>query len=269
MYKSILCIKNKLLWVLVSGLLITSCTEKEPSHALARVNKSYLTEENLNLIPTITGPESSLETERTLLIENWVTTELLYQEGVKRKLDKNPEVKNQLLQYQKQLVANQYLQMELGDQLSADDQEINEYYFQNREQFRVAVLTHKVNVYTFETPDGARDAYLTLLRNNPDAVQEIKKNHLINTRFVKENTVTPKIRKIFFSGRPQKISEPFSHENAYFIFEIVETFPPESYLPISEVREEIRQEIGIMKYNRAYTALIHKLRKKSHVEVLK
>lgn len=267
MYKSIHCIKNRLFWVLFPGLLIFSCSEKEPSHILARVNNSYLTEENLSLIPTMTGTESSLETEKSKLIENWVSTELLYQEGMKRKLDKNPEVKNQLLQYQKQLVGNLYLQLELGNQLSADDEEINEYYFQNREQFRVAELTHKVNVYTFETEDAARNAYRTFFRNHPGAVQEIKQNHLILTRFVKENSVIPEIRNLFFSGQPPKISEPFFHKDALFIFEIVETFPPDSYLPISEVREDIRQEIGIMKYNQAYHALIHKLRKKSHVEV--
>jgi hypothetical protein len=256
------------MWILFSGLLVFSCSEKEPPRILARVNNSYLTEENLSLIPTMTGTESSLETERAKLIENWVTTELLYQEGMKQKLDKNPEVKNHLLQYQKQLIANQYLQLELGNQLSADDEEINEYYFQNREQFRVAELTHKVNVYTFETEDAAQNAYQTFLRNNPGAVQELKQNHLTLSRFVKEQTVIPDIRNLFFSGNPPKILEPFFYKDAFFIFEIVETFPPNSYLPISEVREDIRQEIGIKKYNQAYDALIHKLRKKSHVVVL-
>ncbi len=268
MFKSTLSTRNNLVLLLVAGLLFGACSEKEPSHVLARVNNEYLTEENLNLIPTMTGSDVFLKAEKQHLVENWVSTELLYQEGMKKKLDKTPDIKNQILQYQKQLIANQYLQLELGDQLSAGDEEINEYYFQNREQFRIAALTYKVNVYAFETEEAADAAYRVFLRNNPEAVQKLKKNNLTVTRFVNENSVIPDIKQHFFSGAPPKISEPFYHSKVYYIFEIIETFTPNTYLPISEVREDIRMEIGIMKYSQAYNALINKLRKKSHVEIL-
>lgn len=270
MYTLIPFIKNKLLVLLATALFFVACSEKETPQILARVNNAYLTEENLNISPLLLDTplsKESHETEKKNLIETWITTELLYQEGVKKNLDKTPEIRNYMMQYQKQLVANQYLQLELGDKIRTDDEEINEYYFQNREQFKVTSLTYKVNVYVFSSQEDANTAYRAFLQNNQDKIQEYKINNLMLTRFIQEKSILPDIQHLFFSGTPPKILQPFFFKDMYYLFETVETYPVDTYFPIADVREEIRQEIGIIKYDQAYRALINKLRKKATVEI--
>jgi len=250
----------------MSVFMLAGCSERKPASILARVNNEYLTEENLNLIPMKITSEEDLLNEKKELIEQWIHTELLYQEGLKNRIDKNPEIKNQVLQYQKQLVAGQYLSLIIGDQLTADDEEINEYYFENREQFRVMDLTYKVNHYTFSDEAEAMSAYRSLVRNIREKAQELKEKNLVETRFIQEGTVAPVVRNRLFSPSPPRITEPFQFSEAYHILEILETYSPNSYLPISEVREDIRQQIGLLKYDEAYYGLLKKLRKKAHVE---
>jgi hypothetical protein len=257
--------KRSLLTVLFL-LLLTGCSEKDTTSYLARVNNEYLNKDNLNLAPATILSGNEQDWEKRELIENWIVTELLYQEGLKHNLDKNPDIKNQIIQYQKQVIANQFLLFELGDHITAGDEEINEYYFENRDQFRVSQLTHKINRYTFDSLRNAENAYRALIRKNQEQIQEIKKTHLAESRFVNEGSVIPEVKSLLFSGTPPRITDPLPYGNLYHIFEIVETFPANAYFPISEVREKIRQEIGIMKYKEAYNALIKKLRKKSHVE---
>lgn len=258
--------KSKTLILVIFLFMFAGCSERKPASIIARVNNEYLTEENLNLVPMKIISEEELLEEKKELIEQWIHMELLYQEGVKNRIDKNPEIKNQVLHYQKQLIANQYLSLIVGDQLTADDEEINEYYFDNREQFRVAELTYKVNHYIFSDETEARAAYRSLVRNVREKEQELKEKNLLETRFIEEKYVTPVVRDRLFSPSPPRISEPFLLSDTYHIIEILETYSPKSYLPISEVREDIRQQIGLLKYDEAYYSLINKLRKKAHVE---
>lgn len=258
--------KFKILLIPLILVVLSGCSERKPASVIARVNNEYLTEENLNLIPMKITPEEDLYEEKIELIEQWIQMELLYQEGLKNRIDKNPEIKNQILQYQKQLIANQYLSLVVGDQITANDEEINEYYFENREQFKVAELTYKVNHYVFSDETEARAAYRSLVRNVRENVQELKEKNLLETRFIEEKIVTPSVRDRLFSPSPPRISEPFRLSEMYHIIEILETYSPNSFLPISEVREDIRQQIGIIKYDEAYYGLLNKLRKKAHVE---
>lgn len=269
MFKSILYTSNncRIFSVLLLAIFVISgCSKQESENHLARVNNEYLNKEQLNLASTSILSNEEPDREIRELAENWIVTELLYQEGLRHKLDKNPDIKNQVVQYQKQLIANQYLQYEIGDEITAGDEEINEYYFNNRDQFQVSETTHKINVYSFSKVSEAETAQRTLIRRNPEQVQDLKKTYLAETRLVKKGSVISEIRDLLFSGTPPRVSEPFLHSGQYHLFEIIETFPPNAYLPISDVREEIRKEIGIMKYNEAYNALIKKLRKQSNVK---
>jgi parvulin-like peptidyl-prolyl isomerase len=258
--------KYKKLIIIIFLFVLSGCSERKPGNVLARVNNEYLTEERLNLLPMKIASEQTMLDEKKEIVEQWIYLELLYQEGVKNRIDKNPEIKNQVLQYQKQLIASQYLSLVVGDQLTAEDEEINDYYFENREQFKVSELTYKVNHYAFTEESTARNAYRSLVRNDREKIQEFKEKNLVETRFIEENFVIPAVRDRLFSVPPPRISEPFLLSDAYHVFEILETYSPNSYLPISEVREDIRQQIGLQKSDEAYYSLLNKLRKKAHVE---
>ncbi len=141
--------KHKNLIIIIFLVVLSGCSERKPGNVLARVNNEYLTEERLNLLPMKIASEQTMLDEKKEIVEQWIYLELLYQEGVKNRIDKNPEIKNQVLQYQKQLIASQYLSLVVGDQLTAEDEEINDYYFENREKLKVYELNYNVNHYEF------------------------------------------------------------------------------------------------------------------------
>ena len=121
---------------LVCALGLWACENKPEGVPVAQVGQVRLTKEELSArIPQpFLGKVSTQEKHR--LVESWIEEELLYQEGVKRKLDRDAAVAARIEKAVRGLVVAELLEREFARDADVMEGEISDYYEANRETFQ-------------------------------------------------------------------------------------------------------------------------------------
>ena len=104
---------------------------------MARVEEATLTTADLeNLLPAELGVGQG-PAERAQFVEQWVEQQLLYREALDRNLDQNPRTQQLLEQARRDLLVAALLNAEFeGQDTQVSEASIQQYYAENREQFR-------------------------------------------------------------------------------------------------------------------------------------
>lgn len=142
--------KRALLYIIVLQLVLVSCDYFGPDTekvVFARVNNSYLYKEDIEkLIPENTSPEDSV-----LLVHNyinrWATKELLIEKAkINIPSERMAEFDKLIQEYQNDLLTEAYKDLIVTKQLDTviSEQEYNEYFEENKENFRLNEILIKM-----------------------------------------------------------------------------------------------------------------------------
>ncbi len=122
---------------LLSCNLFEESDKKAPSTSpvVARANESVLTLDDLDsMIPAEYGQYYRTE-DRRALVNRWIETELVYQEAVRQGLDREPELRNKVEEFERLLLENEILHRMLGTRVAVTNEEIEQYYQENPDFF--------------------------------------------------------------------------------------------------------------------------------------
>lgn len=127
---------------LATSVLFIGCPKNEP--AMATVGSAKLTKKEI----AVQIPSEAQVTKENLgaLIDKWVNTELIYQEALRRKIDKDETLQVQLNQVEKEMVVNKLLEKEMG-KIMVSNQEIFDYFTKHKEDFMSEVKISRIVVY--------------------------------------------------------------------------------------------------------------------------
>ncbi len=131
-------------------LLTTTMCSKKKKIVVANVNGDKITLDEFNtrfeyylktkyaqnpeLIPKA---RNSFE-ERKAVLRDMINERLIYDEAKKMKIDQEPEVKNLIKLYTRQIIINAYIDKYLSKDINVSDAEINEFYNKNKKYFKNA-----------------------------------------------------------------------------------------------------------------------------------
>ncbi len=124
--------------VLFAAFGLSACGEKEkkPGQALASVNGEEITVLQLNEEMQRSGVQpAQQEAARKQLLESLIDRQLLQNEAVKEKTDRDPKVVQAIERAKSLIVAQAYLQKRIGTVSRPSKQEVEEYYNQHPEFF--------------------------------------------------------------------------------------------------------------------------------------
>lgn len=118
-------------------LVFCSGTDDPEGTILARVNDVVLTSEELmyQVPPDLRNQMKSEDLSE--VVENWINTELLYQEAIERKLDDDPEVKAIIKAGIRDAVARRLLDIELGNKVIISPATVDSTYASQRDSYRL------------------------------------------------------------------------------------------------------------------------------------
>lgn len=107
---------------------------------VARIEGKDLTTADLDaaiaeLPPQLQGQLKSPEGKRSFL-QQFVAQELLYQKGLKRNLDKEPDVRRQIDALSKQVVVSRLLESEASTQVKPSEQDLRNFYQAHADRFK-------------------------------------------------------------------------------------------------------------------------------------
>jgi len=138
--------KILILITIIVVILFSSCEKEEEGKVVARVGKTTLTvEELLNQIPPQMLINASPETRKNLL-DTWVSNELIYQDALKKGVDKKPEVAQQIKLTKKQIVIQAAMQDLMTSARFIPETESRAYFREHEEDYNTVIEVSHISL---------------------------------------------------------------------------------------------------------------------------
>lgn len=130
-------------------LTLTSCSQKEAAKGgssgpvLAKINNTEITladfNERLKEYPSVAhGGTLDIETKKGFL-DNLIVRELLYQESIKKGLDKDKETAEILEEMRKRILVEKFFKKELEENITISEEELKKYYDEHPDEAKAPV----------------------------------------------------------------------------------------------------------------------------------
>ncbi len=242
---------------------------------VAKVENEYLTREDLfNWMPDQVSEEQKKLLARQY-IDRWVEKTTMALSAKNNGISLSSYEKWSLSNYEKELLAQKYLETKLPKNIIITDEEISTFYEENKKQFiRQEDEVHLIHLF-LENQDKAIAAEMKELKS---LLEVIKKNYL-DTQFnrllekngdlgyIPVSKLRKEITKLVKTGNTGRIYGPIRIEKGYYYFQMMDKQKAGSYRSLDLVKEEIRLRLTAIKRNNIANELGKKLTEKYIVKI--
>ena len=266
--------------LLNAALLFTQCqwlsSAEDPDTVVARVNQSTLTVDELEAeLESTALPAATLQMRRDR-VSDWVRTELLYQEAMRRDYDGDGKTVRELERMRREHLANVVLERIIADSsMSVTDEEVEDYFEANRQEFVYLEPELRLSVIVLPDETTARQVR-SLLARRRGTFEELARTRSIHASsaiggdlgFLKKGEISDvSVQEIVFSMSVGQVSRPVLSESGSFIFRVAERREAGTLPPLDEVRGEIVNRMLQDRRRELVRRFVDALRQSSDVEI--
>jgi len=259
---------------------VTSTTETNPEDVetilppetiLASFSGQTITLGEFNQLWEEVPEDYKLQLDKSMVLDQMISEKMLIQEAKNIGLEKDNDVLEQIKKMTEQILVQVLIEREILDKIKINDEEVLEYYEQNKESF-----TEKEQVYLYnillETEEEAQNV-LEQLKAGGD-FSEIAKEKSTGPSaaqggdlgYLTKGTIIPEIEEVVFALEVEELSEIINTDFGFHILKITEK-KPETVKSFEEVKEDIIQTLLPNKQKEAFDNLLEELKSKSEIEI--
>jgi parvulin-like peptidyl-prolyl isomerase len=249
-----------------------SCKNREESPVIARVGNSVLTLDDLyRSIP----PEYIDHISREQIInyiKQWIDTELLYQEALRRKIHREQLIRSRLEKMKKDLLSAEMISRNSlpSESIEISEAIIQKYYNDNKSSFiREADVIKYAQILT----ESAKEAWAIRNRVSPKNFITVAAQHagvpldnFEDIPYIPLYEIPPEIRDALIKISENKISLPIKTPFGYHIIYVIDKQDKGSICSLEEVRDEIVDRISTQQQRAEIEQMISELRLKTNVD---
>ena len=266
---------NNYLTVLIFAFALTQfgCSKEEkPSRYVAKVNKSVLTEDDLK---SALKEERNKEIYREEYINNWIKSEVLYEEAADQGLLNDNEFKS-LLDRTKKELASALLVRKIADEnkIEPTDDEIKKYYDSNKDDFKLvddAYIFNEINFNDYNKAVEFRNSLLETEWNrtlnqyrNDQSVIELQSKKMLLKYQIQPSTLL----RVITTLDVNEVSVVLEKEQKKFtVVQLLEKFGKDFIPSIDVVKAEVKERLSIIKRNQYIKEYIDKLIADHNLEI--
>jgi hypothetical protein len=239
---------------------------KSGDAVLARVGSSKLRVRDLRAaFPHGEGANISGSQAR-LYVQRWINTELLQQEARRRGLNNDIEIRRELLNVERELLANALFEQVLGGDVEVSEEETREFFEENPEMFLREEEEARVLQILVTTWQQANEIRSRLLAG--EKFDSLATAHSLDPSaarggdmgYVTRDGLPQEVAREAFRLRIDRVSSPIRSALGYHIIRVVDRQPEGSVKDLSQVRGVAREQVTIQKIRDARRELIARLR---------
>ncbi|MFP4164720.1 MAG: peptidyl-prolyl cis-trans isomerase [Chitinispirillaceae bacterium] len=262
---------SALVVILLSVLILAVCSSKPSSPVIARVGKSVLTLDDLfNSIPPEYSEQITHE-QNANYVRQWIRTELLFQEALRRKIDREKEIKARLDKMKKDLLSAEIVnRCSRQNEETISDKAIREYYEKNKKQFIREKDVVRYQEIVVDELSTAREVRREVNEDNFGEVAAVRSKYPSsdpeNTPFISVNAIPPVLRKAITRASAPSIIGPVKTDEGYHIIRVIRKLEKGGICTEQEVREEIISQLSNASQKGEVERLVAELRLKTDVE---
>lgn len=268
-----------ILLMLIGMIMFSSCKKEEEGKIVARVGKTTLTvEELLSQIPPQLLVNASPEARRSLL-DTWVSNELIYQDALRKEVDKKPEVAQQLEFTKKQIVIQAAMQDLIISARFIPESEARAYFREHEEEYNTTIEVSHISLNSMgegmdilEKLKGGKN-FASLARKYSTDSATAKKDGYFGS-FRKGDLIRlPVFEEYAFSlEKPGDITSVVQTEFGFDIIRLISHKKSREKIEYEDIAESIMQFLSQEKLEKISSAFIDSLRNlykfEIHQEVL-
>jgi hypothetical protein len=261
----------------LSGVLFDCSREHPRERYIARVDGSTLTAEELAAACDTTGGKSN---QTRGYINDWVTTELLFQEAVRRGIPETDVVRKQIALARKQLSISAFLDQELAfhDSTSFPDKVLKSAFDSAAASFALREDVVTVSYALFSDRDAANTFRSRVLRGSSwhDVLQQTMTDSVAHSRllaiadhryFTHASLYPEELWKLAQSLGKDAVSFVVRTTDGYYVLQAHGMKHQGSTPDFEYVKDEIRYRLQTESRRRQYEQLLRTLRTKHTIEM--
>ena len=263
-------------------LFLSGCAEETDSqNHVARVENRYLFEEDIERIMggvAVTGDPSEM---RRHIINQWLTTEVLYQEALRRGFAQNAEVQRRLDESERSVLVNSFIESFYRENSPSPSAEETRVYFeQHKEQLRLREPFVRVRYLRAETFEEAGQAQLSL-RNasvaERDSIWTIWANTLETGPSASDALFTPisaydhypesrlfgnqpLLRQTLAGLSDERTAAVIESDSSYHVLQLAQRIPTGSIPQQEWIQPELERQLILQNRKQLYARLVQRLR---------
>ena len=249
------------------------CRQKNQGPIVARVGQRVLTLDDL--YKSIPPEYSDFITREQMInyVKQWIDNEILYQEAMRQKIDKEEAIKERLRRMKQDLLCAEMINRNSisSQNIQISDDMIQNYYNENKSKF---VRDKNAARYVQIVVEDAATAWNVRTQATPDnflfLASKYSKIPVADPRtvpFVNVSEIPPQIAQEIATIRVNGTSNPVKTDLGYHIIRVLDKQPKGSIRGIEEVRDDIVNVLSTKTQNAAIEQMLSGLRLKMAVEV--
>jgi peptidyl-prolyl cis-trans isomerase C len=242
-----------------------------PETILATFSGQTITLGEFNQLWEEVPEDYKLQLDKSMVLDQMISEKLLIQEAKNMGLEEDNDVLEQIKKMTEQILVQVLMEREILDKVEVKDEEISEYYEQNKDSFTEKEQVHLYNIL-LETEEEAQDV-LEQLKAGKD-FSEIAKEKSTGPSaaqggdlgYLSKGTIILEIEEVVFALVLEELSEVIKTDFGFHILKITEK-KPETIKALEEVKEDIIQTLLPDKQKDAFENLLEELKSKSEIEI--
>lgn len=267
--------KNYLTGSLVLLFLWSGCKPAGPEKVdvIARVNNTSLSLEELDRkIPENTSPDLQQALKRQLM-EKWIENELFYQSALDEGFELSDLDREFVKEYEKNLIVENFLEKKFNKEYRVHDQEIEDYYNQNKDEFTwdgdyvhiIHLLIENKDDKIFSEINKSKDL-LDIVQTYFFDIQSTSLKPNGDLGYVKLNQLPSELVNVIKRMKTGRISRPVKTDLGYHFVQLLDTQSAGNPKPPDLVRDEIILRLKIRKKNEAVEEYKKEIRAKNTIQ---
>ncbi len=252
----------------VVAVLLSSCSQtqksSEPVVASAGSEKLHLGDLE-NFLPERASVEIS-KVQLQNYIQRWSEKELIYQYALSEKFNKDPEIKNQLREVQKDYLVALYLQQNIDNLVKVTEDEIKTYYEENKDEFIRAQDYYNIQLILVES---SQEGYNLRRRiNNGEEFADVARELSLDASaesggklgWVTLDELPEDLARRIPSLSVGSVSVPLRTSLGYYVVEVLDVRKEGDTQTLEEVHDVVSWRIKARKREEDYRQLVNQLK---------
>jgi hypothetical protein len=267
--------ERRIIAAVAAAFLLAGCSRQaEQGPAVAKVDDQPLT---LAMVRSMVDTTRGIsEAQVQSLANQWIVSELLYQEAKKRGLESADDVLKKVEDAKRQLAIAALLDREVltGTASSLDPAEVERYYNGHKDEWRLSGTLRRLSFAVFADMDDAKEFRSGAIEGK-GWVETLKQfrtsGRLISAIdsmfYTRSELYPPELWKVAQSLGSDEVSFPVKTSAGYFVLMLLGEYAEETPAPLAYVEDEIRNRLLIEQRQKRYADFIEQLRRQHTVQL--
>jgi len=266
---------------LVLTLALISCSKKgveQKGPFLAKVGNTTITQADYDrefqALPEYAQQLFAGEQGKEKFLNEITNKEMLYQEALKKGLDKTPDFQKKLEDFKKITLVTELFEKEVMAKAKVSDQEVKDYYDKHKEEL-VPTTQIKASHILVKTEDEAKKVLERLKKGEKFAdiakAVSIDKGSAVNggdLGYFSKGQMVPEFEKAAASLKIGELSMPVKTQFGYHIIKVTDK-KKGAPVEFDKIKGMISQKLSAEKQKEAFDQYINELKKNYKVEINK